>query len=354
MDYSRFINSITDNITHHGKFLLHYVNYKTLDEELRLYRFADFIKFAKEDLKKYEDYDLKDNILYNFQMFIHAPDKELSANDIKQHSTTMTVMYRIFGGHNLNVKKGEKIKVVIYDHTRQNVDLKITSTYTTIKNPKHLFKFKENDIVKVLEQTGGIKTLTIVKSYQMPYFNFSTNNIVPTDKWKIPKSLQSTIHHSISYIVNYKLYYKFPDDTKNQFINFSVYLYKSKIKNQIDDNNDVEQIIYHRCMLAPELSKSLEHYNGKCCFGSKGDIIKYETKPIVEDANLVIKPIKHYYFTEDFTKFDFKKNPAMKELQKICNIQKNQRLSYMEQYNILSKYISSLAEQSAKFVHTRC
>ena len=150
MDYTRFINDITENETYHGKFLLHYIDYKTLDEELRLYRFADFIKIAREDLKKYENYELKDNILYNFQLFIHAPDKEKTYANVRQHSTTMTILYRIFGGHNITVKKGEKIKIVVYDHTRFDSDLKITSTYSTVKNPADLFRFKENDIVKIV------------------------------------------------------------------------------------------------------------------------------------------------------------------------------------------------------------
>jgi hypothetical protein len=227
MDYIRFLTDISNNETYHGKFLLHYVDYKTLNEELRLYRFADFIKIANEDLKKYENFELKDNTLYNFQLFIHAPDREKSKQNIRQHSTTMTILYRIIGGQNIPIKKGEKIKIVIYDHTDFKSDLKIKSTYTTIKNPNKLFTFKENDIVKVLENTGSTKTLTIVKSYQVPYFNFSTNNIVPTDRWKIPKNLQTTIHHSISYIVNNNLFYKFPDDAKNKFINFAVYIYNS-------------------------------------------------------------------------------------------------------------------------------
>jgi len=391
MDYTRFINNISENETHHGKFLLHYVNYKTLDEELRLYRFADFIKIAREDLKKYEDFELKDNILYNFQLFIHAPDKEKSSLNIRQHSTTMTLLYRIFGGHDIPVRKGEKIRVVVYDHTRFDSDLKISSTYTIIKNPKKLFRFKEYDIIKVLENTGRIKTLTIVKSHQVPYFNFSTNNIIPTDKWNIPKELQTTMHHSVSYIVNRNLYYKFPDDSKHQFINFAVYLYnKNKFERSIESKSSKmnektkkssesrasrtksegelskvgdsqapkqemknKNAVYHKCMLDPETSKFIEHYNGKCCVGSKSTIVKYETKSIIENPDIQLKTIKHYYLNEDFSRYDLSTNLSMKELQKICNIQKYLRTSFMDQNNILIKYINTLAEKSASHVHVR-
>ena len=349
MDYTRFINDISTNETYHGKFLLHYVNYNTLDEELRLYRFADFIKFARDDLKKYENFELKDNTLYKFQLFIHAPDKEKMKQNIRQHSTTMTILYRIIGGQNIQVKKGEKIKVVIYDHTDFKSDLKISSTYTTVKNVHNLFKFKENDIVKVLENTGRIKTLTIVKSYQVPYFNFSTNNIVPTDRWRIPKELQTTMHHSISYIVNNNLFYKFPDDAKNKFIDFAVYIYNSnKFNNSIQTNKhlDDKYAVYHKCMINPESSKSIEHYNGKCCVGSKNTIIKYETKSIIENLNITLKTINHYYFKEDFNKYDLSKYPSMKELKKICDIQKYLRSTFIEQNTMLIKYINSLAEQS--------
>jgi len=250
----------------------------------------------------------------------------------------MTLMYKISGGHNIVVKKGEKIKVVIYDHTQFDKDLKIISTYTTVKNPKDLFTFKENDIVKVLENTGNIKTLTIVKSYQIPYFNFATNKIIPSDKWKIPKSLHSMRHHSLSYIVNYKLYYKFPDETKKQYINFSVYLY----------NNYEHNIIYHRCMIEPEKSKTMDHYNGKCCFGSNYNIMTHETRSIIEDADIEVKTINHCYFTENFDEMDLKNNPMLRELKKICGIQKQLRMKCMNDYKILTKYINSLSDESFK------
>lgn len=362
MDYTRFINNISTNETYHGKFLLHYVDSKTLNEELRLYRFADFIKIAREDLKKYENFELKNNMLYNFQLYIHAPDKEKLKQNIRQHSTTMTILYRIIGGHDISIKKGEKIKVLTYDHTRFDSDLKIRSAYITVKNPAELFKFKENDIIRVLENTGRIKTLIIVKNYHVPYFNFATNNIVPTDKWKIPKELQTSTHHSVSYIVNNNLFYKFPDDARNQFINFAVYIYSS---NEFTKSNKLNELyksesinihsenknaVYHKCMLDPELSKNLEHYNGKCCIGSKYTILNCETKSIIENLNINLKTINHYYLNEDFSKYNLDKYPSMKELKKICGIQHHLRSTFMDQNIVLTKYINSLTEKSIKII----
>ena len=456
MDYTRFINTISDNETHHGKLLLHYLDSKTLEEELRLYRFSDFIKFARENLRNYEHFELKDNTLYNFQLFIHAPDKEKTDLNIRQHSTTMTLLYRIFGGHNIKVKKGEKINVIVYDHTRFDSELKIIKRQMIVKNPNELFEFKENDVIKVLENTGSIKTLTIVKSYQVPYFNFATNPIVPTDKWKIPKSLQSSMHHSMSYIVNRNLFYKFPDDTKNQYISFAVYIYNNdRIRNRSEridnfespiikdgessDSEDakievktdaessessdslpdkIEKVksessdewmspkkyayvkrikptprrldmefenrskskdsnssksddsgsrtrsispksretlnsqnsVYHKCMVEPEVSRYMDHYNGKCCVGSKYAISNYATKSIIENINIEIRTINHYYFNEDFDKFDLDKYPSMRELKKICNIQKYLREKFMERNSTVIKYVNAIVEEAYRYM----
>ena len=423
MDYTRFINNISANDTYHGKFLLHYIDPKTLDEELRLYRFADFIKIARKDLKEYENFELKDNILYNFQMYIHSPDKYKVKQNIRQHSTTMTILYRITGGHNILIKKGDKIDILIYDYTRFKDA--IIKRPLIVNNPKELFKFKENDIIRVLENINGRKVLTVVKSYEVPYFNFSTNDIVPTDRWRVPKELQTTMHHSISYIIGRNLFYKFPDDVRNQSINFAVYIYdhdkfmngkhssneyniSENIEANLNYSNEVENdrndsfhrssglksdsfhrssgfrndnshrsfglrngnimiqdkvltyydrkykplqnknAVYHKCMIDPEKSKYLDHYNGKCCVGSKYATITTGIKSIIEDLNISLKTINHYYFNEDFDKYDLDKYPSLRELKKICGIQKHLRSSFMAQNTMLIKYIDGLTVDSLK------
>jgi hypothetical protein len=80
-------------------------------------------------------------------------------------------------------------------------------------------------------------------------------------------------------------------------------------------------------------------------------MLKYETKSIIENLNISLKTIKHYYFNEDFDKYDLEKYPSMKELKKICNIQKYLRTTFMDQNIMLTKYINALAEQSSKYVH---
>ena len=313
--YNTFIHEISRNPSHHGKFLVHIHNE---NEYYKLYRFADFIQHIKQDLKTYEHFELKNNVLYKFKTFIHAPNEEQRIKNLRQHSTTMTLMYKILGGENIEVNKNEKIKVIVYDHTNFKTDLKITTSYTTVKNKKDLFKFKENEVIKVLENTGSIKTLTIIKSFNIPYFNFSSNNIVPTDIWSIENL--TPMFHSIVYIVDNNLFYKFPDEEKLQSIDFNVYL--------------TDNAVYHKCIIQPETSKHIKHYEGSCCYGSNYLTNISETKPILEEIKN-IRTIKHYYL------YDFA-NPNLKELQKICNIQKQDKINFMNRNLCLIKYINSL------------
>jgi len=335
MYYNDFVLNITNQEEHHGKLLIHLQQSDSDIEEYKLYRFCDFIKFAKADLLKYENFELKNNVLYNFQLFIHAPDAEMREQQLRQHSTTMALLYKITGGRNIKVKKDEKIKIVVYDRTVWDKECKITTTYTNIKNPKKLFTFNENEIIRVLDDSSNFKTLHIYKSEQIPYFNFSTNNIIPTDKWKIPNSLTKKTHHSIAYIVNNRLFYKFPDDSTHQSINFNVYL----------TNN----CVYHRCLLTPESSKYIYHYNSNCCTVSEYLASNSELKSFVEDIN-DIRTIRHYKLNDvkinnenrKYILMNNRNNDKYKEMFKICEIQRRERYEFTRNNIYLIKFVDSL------------
>jgi len=329
MNYTRFVNDISMLPEHHGKFLVHCLDPKSFkNEELRLYRFADFMKYVNKDLNEYEKFSLLPDNLYTFQLFIHTPEHEKYMNDIKQHSTTMSVMYKIIGGTNYlsKLNDGEKIYVHIYDNTsltpnkKHNTHLNNIILYDSSKN---IFEFDDNEIVRVLEKNDSEYHLKIVKSNHIPWFNFSTNSIIPTDRWKIPQSITSSTHHSLSYIINNKLYYKFPDDKSNQHISFNVYFH--------------DNMIYHKCITSIDESLKIEHYNSKCC------VSNYSTnsKNIVEDINMIPRTINHCFLSQEL---ENKKDPKLKELQKICNIHKTRRLNFMKQPKVvkLIKYIENI------------
>lgn len=323
----RFINSISSLPEHHGKFLVHCLDPKSFkNEELRLYRFADFIKYIRKDLNDYENFSLLSNNLYTLQLFIHTPENEKYEKNINQHSTTMSILYRIIGGinHVSKIKNGEKIHVYIYDNTLKekcnDVINEQTSQIINYNTSLNLFKFNNNEIIRVLEKVDNKYILKIVKSNHIPWFNFSTNSITPTDKWKIPQSITSTMHHSISYIANNKSYYKFPDDKSNHHISFNIYIH--------------DNLLYHKCVTSIEDLLNFEHNDSKCY------ISKFisESPNIVEDIDFMPRTINHYYLSHEM---ENKNDPKLKELQKICNIQKTKRLNFIKNKKslLLIKYI---------------
>ena len=330
MNYTRFINSVSSLPEHHGKFLVHCLDPKSFkNEELRLYRFADFIKYIRKDLNDYEKFSLLSDNLYTLQLFIHTPENEKHEKNINQHSTTMSILYKIIGGTNYisKIKNGEKIHVYIYDNTLEekcnNVMNKQISQIINYNTSLNLFEFKDNEIIRVLEKIDDKYFLKIVKSNYIPWFNFSTNSIIPTDKWKIPQSITSTIHHSISYIANDKSYYKFPDDKSKQYISFNVYIH--------------DNVIYHKCITPIENLLKLEHNDSKCYISN----YKLQSKNIVEDINVIPRTINHCFLSQEL---ENKNDPKLKELQKICKIHKIKRLNFMNQLKVIKliKYIENL------------
>jgi hypothetical protein len=316
MNYTRFINSLSLFPEHHGKFLLHHLNPKSFDnEELRLYRFADFIKYVRKDLLLYENFSLIPDELYTFQLFIHTPEHHKYLNNIRQHSTTMSIMYRIVGGLN-HVNEILNRSVKVYCNSS------VYSAY--ISDISELFKFNDNEIIKMIEKDIDDEyVLKIYTSNNIPWFNFSTNSITPTDVWKVPQSILSTTHHSLSYIMNDGLYYKFPDDKSDQSILFNVYIH--------------DNMIYHKCMTSIDDSLKIEHYNNRCCISSVSSFIK----PFVENIDYIVRTIRHYYLARDK---ELKETSAkFNTLNHICKIQYYSRMKFMNQLEsiYLMNYIDS-------------
>lgn len=318
INYNRFISNISNNPSHYGKFFMHYRDMWADNEEheqFLLFRFGDFIDRVRRDMAKYEHYQLKDNVRYKFQLYIHSPDHEKSAGKVRQHSTTMTVMYRV-RGMEVDLQHGDNVHIIIHDHdTTREYDM-------TVDDPDTFMTLQDNEIIKVLELDGDKKVLKVIKSNHTPYFNFSTNPIIATDRWAL--NVKSNLHHSIAYIVGSGIFYKFPDERSNQTIDFNVYV----------SNN----VVYHRCTLSPEMSIYIEHYEGKCCFNHPSTMRDTETKSIVEDVSQEIQTISHTSFIESSN------NPKQTVIVRLNQIHKTRRLGFMNlPRNVyLVKYVESL------------
>lgn len=340
---------VSFNERHHGKFILHYYTNETTSkpeksegytgEEYRLYRFADFINTVRPSIEEYEHYKLKDDVLYNFKLFIHTPIRDPKIKPAQQHSTTMTLMFKITGGQNLKVARNEKIKVVTIDHTKVWNNCRTSERYTNVKSKNSLFELGPTDVIRVLEDTKPLKTLYIVKSHTTPYFNFVTNKLVPTDKWKTYLNKNEyNIHHSMGYIIDKRIKFKFPDETSGQSIDFAVVIHGD--------------LVYHRCLTGLKEAQYIKHNSNGYCNITK-NINGVEIKDIIEN-NIPEQTIIHFDLNDEYI-MHFDPNAYSEyKIRGLCESHKRQRFKIMTDNETFMNYCklilkdSRLVEQSEK------
>lgn len=301
MEYNSFMKMITLNEAHRGKFILHYYNSNdVLNESMKAYRFIDFINQAKIDMLKYENFELKNNVLYNFYMYINKPNSKII------HSTTMTLLFKLTAGEEIKIKENQIIKVFEYEVGDKNV----FSDYYQIKVENHnnklvfvtdfgerlnsLFEFKDDEIIKIFDG----ECLKIYKRNYEMYVNLASSKIIPSDEWRCRFFKKKNLHHSIGYIVNRDTYYKFP--CNDSFIKFAVFL--------------TENSCYHKLITTIEEAKKTIHLNEMTCAieidHSKSivsdNIFKFNNyvnykniiKPLIE-KNMKIRTIQHFDIADE-------------------------------------------------------